>query len=72
MLSNLNIEAGNSRINVGSLLEASKRQEDPNFIADKNNFVQGKNKEPIIKEVFGQTVAQTKSGVWIPLNITNK
>jgi len=69
LLSNSNIEAGNSRINVGSLLEASKQMKDPSFLDDQSNFVLGKNGKPLVKEIFGQANVQTKGGVWIPTNV---
>ena len=69
LLAQSNIAAGNYRINTANLLNASKNATDPDFLGNPNNFVKGKNGKPLVKEVLGQTMAQTNGGVWIPVGI---
>jgi hypothetical protein len=67
-LAQSNIAAGNYRINAANLLQAAKDGMNPSFVDNPNNFILGKDKKPIVKEILGQAHAQTKGGVWIPVN----
>jgi len=68
-LAQSNIAAGNYRINAANLLDAAKNATDSAFLGNPNNFVKGKDGKPLVKEVLGQTMAQTNGGVWIPVGI---
>jgi len=68
-LAQSNIAAGNYRINAANLLDAAKNAADSAFLGNPNNFVKGKDGKPLVKEVLGQTMAQTNGGVWIPVGI---
>lgn len=68
-LGQANIAAGNFRINSANLMTAAQNAANPDFLGNPNNFVKGKDGKPLVKEVLGQTMAQTNGGVWIPVGI---
>ena len=68
-LGQANIAAGNFRINSANLMTAVQNAANPDFLGNPNNFVKGKDGKPLVKEVLGQTMAQTNGGVWIPVGI---